>query len=210
MICRAHGLKQTYGINAQVRTFLHEAGKILRHVFEALGGSSVLLAATDSPVMCAAKLAKITIDCRWEEVFRRYDPQDPWTRGKYYVMSNNAQVKRAMYGFMDQSLTSQRAVGEVNDSQALPESEFVRMLSAMLMDGAFPASARASPWRINTTSIVSASGLTALTIHVSIIRFGLRLIPARSYSTAGHNLQGLSIGCLPRVALDRTKLGLGS
>ena len=50
----------------QVRTFLHEAGKVLRHVFEALGGSSVLIAATDSPVMCAAKLAKITIDCRWE------------------------------------------------------------------------------------------------------------------------------------------------
>ena len=120
----------------QVRTFLHEAGKILRHVFEALGGSSVLLAATDSPVMCAAKLAKITIDCRWEEVFRRYDPQDPWTRGKYYVMSNNAQVKRAMYGFMDPALTSQRAVGEVNDSLALPETDFVRMLAAMLMDGA--------------------------------------------------------------------------
>ena len=120
----------------QVRTFLHEAGKILRHVFQALGGSSVLIAATDSPVMCAAKLAKITIDCRWEEVFRRYDPQDPWTRGKYYVMSNNAQVKRAMYGFMDPALTSQRAVGEVNDSLALPESEFVRMLAAMLMDGA--------------------------------------------------------------------------
>ena len=120
----------------QVRTFLHEAGKILRHVFEALGGSSVLLAATDSPVMCAAKLAKITIDCRWEEVFRRYDPQDPWTRGRYYVMSNNAQVKRAMYGFMDPALTSQRAVGEVNDSLALPETDFVRMLAAMLMDGA--------------------------------------------------------------------------
>ena len=51
-------------------------------------------------------------------------------------MSNNAQVKRAMYGFMDPALPSQRAVGAVNDCLDLPEADFVRMLAAMLMDGA--------------------------------------------------------------------------
>ena len=120
----------------QVRTFLHEASKILRHVFQSLGGSSVLLAATDSPVMSAAKLAKMTVDSRWEEVFRRYDPRDPWTRGKYYVMSNNAQVRRAMYGFMDPELAAPLCVPADGESPALPNAEFVRMLAAMLMDGA--------------------------------------------------------------------------
>ena len=86
--------------------------------------------------MSAAKLAKMTVDSRWEEVFRRYDPRNPWTRGKYYVMSNNTQVKRAMYGFMDPELAASLFVPAECENPALPQAEFVRMLAAMLMDGA--------------------------------------------------------------------------
>ena len=125
---------------------------MLRHASQSLGGASVLIAAADSPVLNAAKLAKVTVDCRWEEVFRRYDPAHPWDRGRLYIMSNNTQIRKSMYGFRDPALgpdafggSPQAAASDIGASRgspqaaadaALPHGEFVRMLAAMLMDGA--------------------------------------------------------------------------
>ena len=47
----------------QVRTYLHEADKVL-HQALGRGGSSVLVTRPDSPVMYAAKLAKMTVNYR--------------------------------------------------------------------------------------------------------------------------------------------------
>ena len=77
-----------------------------------------------------AKLAKLTIDLRWEDVFRRYDAKSPWERGSVYIMSNNSCVRRSMYGFKDPALEDPTAL------QKVPPKEFTRMLAAMLMDGA--------------------------------------------------------------------------
>jgi hypothetical protein len=76
----------------------------------------VLVAASDSPVLYAAKLAKVTVDCRWEEVFRRYEPAIPQDPGRIYVMSNNSQIRKSMYGFRDPAL----GTPQVDKDDALP------------------------------------------------------------------------------------------
>ena len=57
--------------------------------------------------MQCAKLAKITVEMHWEEVWRRYDPAAPWDRGQWYYLTNNSHIRERMYGilpYMDQAI----------------------------------------------------------------------------------------------------------
>ena len=45
----------------EARRFLHEADKVLQHTLK-LGGATVLLTTSASPVLRTAKLAKLTLD----------------------------------------------------------------------------------------------------------------------------------------------------
>ena len=92
------------------------------------GGSSTLILGEASPVRHAAKLAKITMDQHWEEVWRAYDPKDFDNKGRLHVLSNSTYVRAEMYGFKDPSIRTDYSREETSD-------EFINMLACMLLGG---------------------------------------------------------------------------
>ena len=94
---------------AEARRFLHEADKILQYTFK-LGGATVLLTTSASPVMRTAKLAKLTLDLRWQEVYRRYDAKHPHDRGELYIMSDSQAILKSLYGLSDPSVVQTEGI----------------------------------------------------------------------------------------------------
>ena len=114
----------------QVRTYLHEADKILRHTAK-LGGSSVLVTSPTSPLRWTAKLAKLTVDYHWEDVYRTYDPANPLDSGRLMIQTNNTAVRYNMYGFRDPT-----TIPAPDAALAASDAEYLSDLAGMLMRGA--------------------------------------------------------------------------
>ena len=112
------------------RTYLHEADKILRHTAK-LGGSSVLITSPSGPLRFTAKLAKLTVDYHWEDVYRTYDPANPQNLGRLMIQTNNTAVRYNMYGFRDPM-----TIPAVDAELAPSDAAYLSDLAGMLLRGA--------------------------------------------------------------------------
>ena len=87
-----------------------------------------MLTKSASPVLRTAKLAKLTLDLRWQEVFRRYDANDPHTRGELYILSDSQAILHSLYGLSDPSVVQTEGI-ENND-------QYYNHAAKCLVDGA--------------------------------------------------------------------------